>query len=322
MKSLIRNLTAFLFVGILVGNIATAQGLSEQVAKMGSQAVQGYLSPALRGWDADLNSDLYHTADLHDFFGFDIQIKAAFMPAKDEDKSYTFYPDPTYTISGHTFHRGTDYANSLTAPTVIGGGDDVPFKINGNTLFTLPKGITMPISGVPLAMAQASLGLPLGFEVTGRFVPTMKFGDVGKYNLVGFGVRHSIDQYIPMCPVDIAIHFFTTKFAIQDSTGSDLITGKGTAYGIEVSKNLLFLTLYGGFQMESGSVTLNKFEGLFTDPTTGASQKATIDGFEQSGNKSRFTVGARLLLLFINVHAEYSIAKYPVVAAGVGISIR
>jgi hypothetical protein len=74
--------------------------------------------------------------------------------------------------------------------------------------------------------------------------------------------------------------------------------------------------------MESGSVTLNKFEGLFTDPTTGASQKATIDGFEQSGNKSRFTVGARLLLLFINVHAEYSIAKYPVVAAGVGISIR
>ena len=306
MKSLVRCLTALLLVGLLLGNVVTAQDLSEQIAKMGSQAVQGYLSPALRGWEADLNSGLYHTADLHDFGGFDIQIKAAFMPAKDEDKSYTF----TY--------NNTRY----TAPTVIGGGEDVPVIENGRTVVTLPKGISMPISGVPLAMAQASIGLPLGFEVTGRFVPTMKFGDVGKYNLLGFGVRHSIDQYIPMCPVDIAIHFFTTKFNIQDSTGFNLITGKGTAYGIEVSKDLLFLTLYGGFQLESGSVTLNNFEGVYTNPITGVSQKTQIDGFERTGNKSRFTLGARLLLLFINVHAEYSFATNPVLAAGVGISIR
>ncbi|HVN47381.1 MAG TPA: DUF6588 family protein [Bacteroidota bacterium] len=306
MKALIRSLTALLFVVVIITGVATAQNISEQVAKMGSQAVQGYLTPAMRGWEADLNSDLYNTANLHGILGLDIQVKAAFMPAKDGDKSYTF------TYNG----------NSYTAPTVIGGGEDVPVFVNGIKVLALPKGINMPISGVALPIAQASIGLPLGFEVTGRFVPTVKFGNVGKYNLAGFGIRHSIDQYIPMCPVNIALHFFTTKFNIQDTAGNNLITGKGTAYGFEVSKNLLFLTLYGGVQLESGSVTLNDFVGVYTDPITNISQTTRIPGFEQSGNKSRLTVGASFRLLVLNVHAEYSIAQYSVVAVGAGISIR
>ena len=49
----------------------------------------------------------------------------------------------------------------------------------------------------------------------------------------------------------------------------------------------------------------------------------TIPGFSIEGsNKSRVTVGARLLLLIVNVHAEYSIADTPMLGAGVGITFR
>jgi hypothetical protein len=39
-------------------------------------------------------------------------------------------------------------------------------------------------------------------------------------------------------------------------------------------------------------------------------------------DKSRATLGIRLLLAIVNIQAEYSFAKTPVAALGVGISFR
>jgi len=87
-----------------------------------------------------------------------------------------------------------------------------------------------------------------------------------------------------------------------------------------VSKSLFLLTIYGGFQLEKGSFSVNSFQG--TNPAD-PSQTITVPGFSVDGkNTSRFTAGVRLLLLIINVHAEYSFSKTPVAALGVGLSIR
>jgi hypothetical protein len=242
-----------------------------------------------------------------------------------------------------TLTSGVNYPSSITANTAVGPKDNTILKtiggssavisstntlINGKTItlpsqptqiLVLPGGFDISALGVPLPMPQFDLGLPFGLEFMLRYIPTISSGDVGKFNYMGFGLRYSIDQWIPLCPVDIAVHFMTQKMTFKSTTDKEIFSGTGNAYGVEVSKRFFILTLYGGFQLENSTLTLDDFQGYSSD----FSQTVTIPGFEVKGsNKSRFTVGARLLLLFINVHAEYSIATNPVIAVGAGITLR
>ncbi len=142
---------------------------------------------------------------------------------------------------------------------------------------------------------------------------------MGKMSFKGFGLRHSIDQYIPLCPVDISVHFMTQSLTLSDNNDNEVLSGSGTAYGVEVGKSFALLTLYGGFQFEKSKWDIDSYS--YTDPGTGITAK--LQGFSVEGkNKSRFHAGFRLLLLVINIHADYSFATQPVITAGVGVSFR
>jgi hypothetical protein len=386
MKSIFRFAVAILCMLTFAGGIASAQDLQQQMSKLGSDAVSGYVSPILSGWGNDLNSGIYYSADLHDVLGFDVGVKFAMSKTTDADKSYTLnlpatinidksslpsYTQPTgvslYERVGNNYvlysnsqvqvqsgnASGSAYATSITAPTAIGDKNNVvvkgksatkvysvngnqlyagptgsgiyqplpTFDLSNNTLLTLPGGYGLNSFGVPLAMPQFDLGLPFGLEFMLRYLPTIKAGDYGKVNYMGFGLRYDIDQWIPLCPVDLAVHFMTQKLTFKSSSDQDIFTGKATAYGVEVSKKFFILTLYGGFQMESSTLTVADYTYSGNDPVY--QQMGTIPGFEIKGSdKSRFTVGARLLLLFINVHADYSFATTSVLTLGAGITIR
>jgi hypothetical protein len=71
--------------------------------------------------------------------------------------------------------------------------------------------------------------------------------------------------------------------------------------------------------MEKSSWTIEPYK--YTDLATNTNVR--IDGFSVDGkNTSRFHAGVRLLLLLVNIHADYSFAKQPVITAGVGITFR
>jgi hypothetical protein len=260
--------------------------------------------------------------------------------------TYVPYSNNTFQVKA-----GNAYATSVTAPTAIGDtkGVDVKgksgtmvYSVNGNplyagangaysqlptfdlstmTLFPLPGGYNTGSLGVPLPIPQLNLGLPFGLEFMLRYIPTISNSDYGvKFNSMGFGLRYDIDQWIPLCPVDIAVHFMTQKMTIKTTDDKDILTGKATAYGVEVSKKLFILTVYGGYQLESSTMTLSDYTYTGNDPSLSG---ITISGFEINGpNKSRFNVGARVLLLFLNIHADYCFATTPVLTVGAGISIR
>ncbi len=349
------KLTRIVSIIVLLLSLSVAvfaqDDLGKQLSKVAGQNAVSYVSPLLSGFGADLNSGLYHSADLHDILGFDVGVKLSLMGIQDADKTFDFQMPSSIRIPSGipgggdvVFVGGTHYASKVVAPTAAGAnsgvdiypigvpaktstGVDIPLTLQ-NTLknqkiLTTPPGFDL--KGVPLVVPQAAIGLPLGFEVIGRFIPTMTippsgFGDpVGKVNFVGFGVRHSIDQYIPLCPVDISVHFMTQKLTISDNNDNKILSGSGTAYGAEVSKSFAVLTVYGGFQMEKSSWDIEPYK--FSDPTTNASVTISIPQIEGK-NKSRFHAGVRLLLLLINVHADYSFATQPVITAGVGISLR
>ncbi|HTY38462.1 MAG TPA: DUF6588 family protein [Bacteroidota bacterium] len=329
----------FVIVGIFLASVAGAraqQDLSTQLSKVANSNAVNYLSPLLSAWGADLNSGFYHSADLHDVLGFDVGVKAGAVVVKDVDKVFDFVlPNQiSYTYQGVpvTLNAGSDYDNVIPgSPTAVGSstGKTVTLKIKdsspnillrGKTIgtFTTPGGFDLKYA--PLIMPQAAIGLPFGLEVIGRFVPNMTIGNnIAKVNFIGFGVRYSIDQYLPMVPVDIAVHFMTQKLTVSDMDDNKVLGASGTAYGIEVSKKLIFLTIYGGYQIERSTWSIDPYS--YTDPFTSSTIKAS--GFSIDGkDKSRMHAGVRLLLLFVNLHADYSFATQPVLTAGVGVSFR
>jgi hypothetical protein len=320
--------TTFLIVGIslTVASISMAQqnDLSTQLTKIIGANANNYLEPLASGLGAGLNSGIYHTADLHSVLGFDIGVKIGFATIADEHKTFDFVLPNQIKVGPNTFTAGTDYDQIITgSPTFAGATTGKPVVVKpgrlgaGTTIFTTPRGFDY--SRLPLFAPQAAIGLPFGIEVIGRFLPSTNIGDAGKVNFAGFGLRYDIDQYIPFCPVNIAVHFMTQKVTIDDKSGNKIMSLSGTAFGAEVSKSLLLFTLYTGVQFESSSLTVESYN--YTDPTTAV--PAQINGFSLSGaDKTRFLVGFRMLLAVINVNLDYSVSKYPVLTAGVGITFR
>jgi hypothetical protein len=330
-----------------------SQDLSTELSKVGAKNVTNYISPIFNGFAADLNSAFYHSADLHDVLGFDVGVKLGLAIVKDADKKYDFITPDSIGIKNPInaaqiiyLKAGTDYDKVVTgAPTAVGDKnnkfyvkmmkttgvtpediikqgiyDSLVSQHGSNNLFQIPNGFDLP--AVPMPMPQVAIGLPYGLEVMVRFIPTVSTVDAGKFNYMGFGLRYSIDQWIPLFPIDIAVHFMTQKMNFKSNDDEDIFKATGLAYGVEASKKLLFLTVYGGFQMEKATFTLSKIDGKFTTPD-GTNTSFTIPEMTFEGkNKSRATVGLRVLLTVVNLHAEYSIASTPVLAAGIGISLR
>jgi hypothetical protein len=294
---------------VLVPSMLAAQDLGDQIKQMAKVNAERYVTPLMNGWGVALNSGIYHTADVHSILGFDVHVKLTGALMQDADKKYTFETPATIGI----YNRGTDYPATVVANSVVGPKDKTPVLLNDGVTpsgLEIPGGLDIPTT--PLIVPQVSIGLPFGFEVTGRFFPTTKIGDVGKVNLLGFGLRHDIDQYIPLLPLDVAVHFFTQKLSYEDGSGTKLLEASGTAYGVEVSKHLLLLTVYAGFQLESSSVKV----GPYT--FNGSPVEFTVDG----NTSSRLLVGARISLVFLNIHADYNLGTTKAFALGVGISFR
>ncbi len=325
----------FIFAGLLMVlsfNLYAQEDLSSQLSKVAGTNAVNYLAPLFSAWGADFNSGFYHSADLHEVLGFDIGLKAGAVLVKDQDKVFDFVLPDHITYNGVTLQAGVDYDNVIPgSPTAVGAstGKTVALKVKQTSSFvplrgqtilnvTTPQGFDMKFA--PLLMPQAAIGLPFGLEVIGRFAPNITLpNNVGKVNFIGFGLRHSLDQYLPMVPIDIAIHFMTQKLTISDMNDTKILGASGIAYGIEASKSLVLFTLYGGYQIEKSSWTLEPYS--YSDPSKAVSVK--IPGFTVDGqNTSRFHAGVRFLLLIVNIHADYSFAKQPVIAAGIGISFR
>jgi hypothetical protein len=305
----IRFLAAVLVV-LVTPSLIKGQDLGTQLTQMAKVNAERYTAPLMNGWGVALNSGLYHTADIHGILGFDVHIKLTGSIVQESDKKYLFETPATIGF----FNRGTDYPATVEANTVVGSKNVTPIKLNNGTPtgLEIPGGLDIPTT--PLLVPQVSIGLPFGFEVMGRFFPTAKIGDVGKVNLLGFGLRHDVDQYIPLLPLDVAVHFFTQKLTYEDGSGAKLLEATGTAYGIEVSKHLILLTLYAGFQLESSTIKV----GPYTIQGTTTSVEFDADG----NTTSRVLLGARISLLFLNLHADYNIGTTKAFALGVGISFR
>lgn len=313
---------------------------------------RAYLKPLPSGLGGNINSGWFMNAKPHKTLGFDLQIRGAIAFVPSNDQSFDVNELDLQRV------RLADGEPSSLSPTVSGednsGPDIVVEDENGDALtqFALPSGSGYSL--VPAPMVQASLGLVRDTDVTVRFIPQVNADEI-EFGMLGFGVKHGINQWLPggnMLPVDLSIMVGYTNIDVTGNLDSspdpgaqpnpfspDAATASFDDQTAEISlktftakalvgKSLPFISVYGGVGYETATLDVDvlgdypvtvdaglpgTYYDIISDPV----------GYEQDGsNKFSLLAGANLKLAFFNIFAEYTLADYSVLNAGIGFGFR
>jgi hypothetical protein len=289
----------FLVVGLLLSSsMARSQSDLENVLKQyDSQMVKGYIQPLADLFGANMNAGLFHSAAIPTR-GLHIELDIIGMGSivTDDQKKYQVTLPPSFSIR-------TLETSTIFGPKGTEVSDPSGFKYKGS------DGI-LDASLFPLAVPQLTVGYVYGTEATVRFVTTPSIGDdkFPKTTLFGAGVRHSISQYIPQAPLDIALGFFYNTFTV-----GDIIDFKAISIGAQGGKTFSVLSLYGGLAWEKSTMNLD-----YTQSGSGAS----IVSIELDGaNTFRGTLGAGLKLGFLSIFADANFGSVTNLSGGIGFGI-
>lgn len=313
--------------------------------------LKAYMEPWTNAFGAGLNGGWYNTAKPHKPLGFDITT------------SFNVGVVPTTATEFNVANIGLSPAVSGTGmtPTIAGKNDEGPvmqYKSGDNVLATFNAPPGTGFRYLPVPTLQVGLGLPLGTEIKGRFIPTIRIGDNGDLGLWGIGVMHNLTQYLPgdkLLPFDVSVFAGYTKMTgnialsiLPDAAMSNYtspynisttfdnqnlnIVSKGLNVSAIGSFNLPVITFYGGLGYSKTQTEL-ALSGFYPTPTlVGVTPQYNNDGVKKDTDFKgidirnfsgvRANIGFRVKLAVLTIHADYTRAQYNVLSAGLGISVR
>jgi hypothetical protein len=283
---------------LLVPSVARSQSVIENAIRgLNGQNVQGYLQPVADLFGANMNSGYYRSAAISTF-GFHLSIDFIGMAAPVSDDQKTYTATTPIGFNPATFQTATIFGDPGT--TVV-HATNTALKYKGSDGIFNAKFF-------PFAMPQLTIGSVLGTDAIIRYVPLPKIGDnkIPATTTWSAGVRHSISQYIPLCPVDIAAGVLYSKFKC-----GDILDASGLTYGAQVSKTLSVLTLYGGFNMESSTL---KVSYTASNPAVPETIAVELTG----KRKASFTGGLDLSFGGIHLFGNANVGSVTNFTAGLG----
>jgi hypothetical protein len=226
------------------------------------------------------------------------------------------------------------------APTIAGPDITPVFRLRSDPSqeFQGPPGLDLEGNvgkpWVPVPMAHFGIGLPKSTDLKIRFTPAIDLGDNGSVKIIGFGVMHDIKQWIPgikLLPFDLSGFVGYTKFKLEYSF-EGTVDGEGqrglfemnatTIQGV-ISKKFSVVTFYGGlgYNIAKSNLAMNGWYDVDEDNNRDQGEINPVDlKFAASG--PRGTLGMRLKLAVLTLHADYTLQKYKCLTVGVGISVR
>ena len=160
----------------------------------------------------------------------------------------------------------------------------------------------------PLATLQLRVGSFYGTEVIIRGLPIPSISGSPKVTFLGFGARHSISQYIPESPVDLAGGIFYTHISF-----GDLIDMKSFSFGAQASKSFSVLEVYGGLAYEKSTMDL----GYTSTTAGGGNVSISLDG----ANTFRATLGLGLNLAIFHIYGDANFGSVTNFSAGIGFGM-
>ena len=320
----------------------------------GQKYFEQYMSPGFISFNNGLSSGWYNTAKPHKLFGVDLTVSMNFASIPEDMRTFTFN-NADYSVL--QLENGT----SAQLPTIGGGISNEGMivaagsSVEGTTyrtdqLFNAASGIgKTPFNAIPTPTLTMGIGLPKNTDLKIRYIPSINTGDFS-FDFFGIGIMHDIKQWIPglkLAPFDLSGFVGTTTmtseigFSTGDINQDDfearngaavLKTTSTTIQGV-ISKKFGVFTPYAGvgYNIASSSFDLKGIyqykddNGTPNDPnddTISDEIKDPISLKFSEGNTPRVTVGARVKLLILTFHADYTIQKYSTFSAGIGLSVR
>jgi hypothetical protein len=321
-----------------------------------------YLEPYAHILGADLNAGWYNTARPHQLGGLDVTATVSWAKAP---STALFYDLAELDLNG-----SIEADPGTTAPTVAGEQDPRPVlsytqmvDMGGGNMqdveyasFTVPNGAGVDF--FPLPMAQLSVGLPFGTDVSVRFVPTVGYRDYGEIGLWGVGGKHSISQWLPIVRemefLDISVQGGYTKVRSSvhvvmepqsivevdpypDYNWVDqniTMNVEGWTVNLIASQTLPVITFYQGIGYASSMVNL-LMEGHYPVNTIILDESSPdfgrvsyeivenpIDLKYTNYNNLRLNAGARIKLGVLTLHYDFTYTLYATHSVGIGISFR
>jgi len=298
-----RGIFALVFLTLLAPPLS-AQIEDHLSAYLGKNA-EGYLDPLVSAMGTTLNGGIWRSGHIpRAGFSIAVEFPMAGLYFSDDDRYFT-----------GTTEMGFSPETTARVPTVIGPTEAVIVDGDGGTSFAFPGGLD--IGSFAIVAPQIRVGAVMGTEAMVRFIG-FKIGDseLGDVLLAGFGVRHSLSQYMgPEPPVDLAASFFWQSFKLgENSNGDDLSRTKTWSLGAQASRK------FGSVLNPYAGLYYNSFEAdiKYTSEASGDPEDVEIsfdDGFVQ------FTFGLELDLWIFNVWGEYNLAERQSFGAGFGLAL-
>ncbi len=311
MKKMLKLSCLLLTLSLIFNITLQAQSLEERLNKFGKKFGEGYVSPFVTAFGANLNSGLYHSADLET--GIDVYVGAKFTVALIPTSAQEFNADMSELNALRPTGTGT-YPASVKTATFFGDKGTSVVSSGGliSDTLQLPDGTNL--KAMPLAVPHIAIGNFFGTRAMLRFFPATKLENVGEFSFIGFGLQHDVGQWLPApLPFDWSAHVMYQSMKVKP-----LVEASAFSFGTEISKTLAIVTFYGGIAYESASMN---FQFDWTPPVPLPQTTKKVE-FDISGdNTVRLTAGIALKLFIFHISADYSIAKQPVATLGIGIAI-
>ena len=287
--------------------------------------IDAYLSPGVNGFGTGLNTGWAGAAKPHGVLGFHLRIGATLSRVPSSDRTFTLAAGDLETLTLENSEIGS-------SPT-LAGDDDAPtyqLQLPSGDIITMPEGTGF--SFAPTPVVEVGVGIIRDTELMLRLVPPTDIEDYGDLSLVGVGVKHGLNQWLPggaLLPVDLSALVHYTRFDLNadlDDNGDQILAWGTSAWAVTalVGKSLPVLSVYAGLGVETSASDI-ALEGTYeieNDQGVSASVEDPLTVEFDRNTSLRALGGARIRLGFFALYLEGTLANYSSVTAGVGLSFR
>lgn len=271
--------------------------LEDNLTGLTGDQTEGYLGPFASGLSGMLNSGIFRGGRVpQSGFNFTIDARASYIKFGDDDRVY---------------QASTPGYEDVEAPTVVGSTAAVTAdhqSVPGQQ-FYYPGGFDLENFGI--AVPQATIGNIMGTRAIIRYI-ALDLGDedLGEFELFGIGAQHSISQYLPALPFDLAVGGMWQNFHL----GDDVIDATALSFATTASKSF------------GGMVALEPYVGIGVDSFNMDAEYETNDdetikvSFDRE-NDFHLTLGTSINLPGVKLTGEYNVAAVNGFAGGVSFGI-
>ena len=283
---------------VLLASIPASAQIGDAISAYTGANAEGYLEPLAQAIGSDLNSALFHSAHIPEG-GLHVSLELGLMAVLFSDDDGTFMA---------TTEGGFSPETTVEASTVVGPIGVIIVPGDGGTTFAFPGGFDL--ASFALAAPQIRIGSFKGTEALFRYL-VYDTGDIeiGDVDVQGYGLRHSISQYFPGLPVDIAAGIMYQRFKLDE----DLIDATSFSFGAQASMKLplVFVAIepYAGLSLDTFKMDANY------DDDDGDPVSVKFD----SRSTAHLTLGLHARVTVVSLYGEYNIAEQNSFAFGLAV---